>query len=358
MRTRTTRSVMLVLGAIMLVAALPAGVAFAAPAAPAAAPSVAAPAAAPAQLASLVATCPNHAILWGHDLYGMTEASATAEVLKAWGGRAWIGILYNRTRYQFNPRAVITLNVPLTVERAWVSRLTSAPFDISPRYWVDARKVQSWVGCVARQVNRPMINAGYWIDSRAYDGSALKCRAEQAGVALYSYRCADTLTRALGVEMATGKAPATPIVFTSAIYRPSITMASLPKAIFVRLNWTRLWLYNHKTLEATYRIAVGQPAYPTPTGTWHIVRKVVNPDWTNPGSAWASGMPSYIPPGPSNPLGLRALYLDAPGIRIHGTTNIDSIGTPASHGCMRMANSNIVLFYPLVPVGTVVYIIP
>ncbi len=367
MHTKLIRPLSIIVVSAMLVATLPLASAFAAPA-PAAAPTAApvpAPAAATtsagdtsAQLASLPATCQNHAMLWGVDLIGMTEASATAAVKSAWGGRAWIGILHNRTRYKFNPRAVVTLNVPVTVARAFVSRPTSAPFDIAPRYWVDKGKVQRWVGDVARAINKPMINAGYWVNYAIYDGSALQCRAEQTGVELYSYRCTDTLMRVIANEMATGKAPSTPVVFTDALYKPTITMASLPKAIFVRLDWKMLWLYNHKVLEDTRHIAVGQPEYPTPTGVWHIIRKVMNPDWTNPGSDWAKSMPSYIPPGPNNPLGLRALYLDASGIRIHGTTNIGSIGTPASHGCMRMANSEIVDFYPKVPVGTVVYIIP
>ncbi len=68
-------------------------------------------------------------------------------------------------------------------------------------------------------------------------------------------------------------------------------------------------------------------------------------------------MPAYIPPGPTNPLGLRALYLNSPGIRIHGTYKTWTIGTAASHGCMRVANSQIVKLYPLVPVGTPVFII-
>ena len=68
-------------------------------------------------------------------------------------------------------------------------------------------------------------------------------------------------------------------------------------------------------------------------------------------------MPSYIGPGPSNPLGTRALYLDAPGIRIHGTNNIASVGTPASHGCMRMVRHDVEDLYPRVPVGTPIWIV-
>ena len=116
-------------------------------------------------------------------------------------------------------------------------------------------------------------------------------------------------------------------------------------------------LYTGARVTVWYRCAVGQSAYPTPKGVWTIYDKNPRPSWYNPGSAWAAGMPSVIGPGSSNPLGLRALYLTAPGIRIHGTSNVDSIGTAASHGCIRLANRNIVKFYPLVPVGTKVYIV-
>ncbi len=111
----------------------------------------------------------------------------------------------------------------------------------------------------------------------------------------------------------------------------------------------------------TYRCAIGMPGYPTPRGTFVIKRKVKMPSWTNPGGAWGRGMPSYIGPGPSNPLGTRALYLyrgnSDTGIRFHGTTKTSSIGQAASHGCMRMKRKDVERFYKQVPVGTTVYIV-
>jgi lipoprotein-anchoring transpeptidase ErfK/SrfK len=68
-------------------------------------------------------------------------------------------------------------------------------------------------------------------------------------------------------------------------------------------------------------------------------------------------MPSHIGPGFYNPLGLRALYLSAPGIRIHGTAQTWSMGHRASHGCIRLTNHNILDLYPRVKVGTPVYIV-
>ena len=73
-------------------------------------------------------------------------------------------------------------------------------------------------------------------------------------------------------------------------------------------------------------------------------------------TGWGAGEPATIPPGPGNPLGTRALYLNAPGIRIHGTYDTASVGTYASHGCIRMTISDSEDLYPRVPVGTTVLI--
>jgi len=104
--------------------------------------------------------------------------------------------------------------------------------------------------------------------------------------------------------------------------------------------------------------ATAMPGFETPPGTWQIVNKAANPTWVNPDpNGWGAGEPAEIPPGPGNPLGTRALYLNAPGIRIHGTYDSGSIGTYASHGCIRMNISDSEELYGIVPIGTPVLII-
>jgi len=92
---------------------------------------------------------------------------------------------------------------------------------------------------------------------------------------------------------------------------------------------------------------------------WHlgpdveVIDKHENPTWHNPApDTWGADMPLMIPGGPSNPLGTRALYLDAPGIRIHGTPDTDSVGFYVSHGCIRMRMWEVEELYPRVPIGT------
>ncbi len=63
-------------------------------------------------------------------------------------------------------------------------------------------------------------------------------------------------------------------------------------------------------------------------------------------------MPESIPPGPGNPLGLRAINWSAPAIRFHGTSATYSLGFNAPHGCVRMANSDVIELYDLIEVGT------
>jgi lipoprotein-anchoring transpeptidase ErfK/SrfK len=139
---------------------------------------------------------------------------------------------------------------------------------------------------------------------------------------------------------------------------PEITKEDLGQTIIVDLSELRLQLFDGLHLQKTYPVAAGQPAYPTPPGEWTVIDKVENPTWVNPApDGWGAGLPATIPGGPSNPLGTRAIYLDAPGIRIHGTSSSSSIGTYASHGCVRMYMDDVEELYPLVDIGATVHIV-
>ena len=120
----------------------------------------------------------------------------------------------------------------------------------------------------------------------------------------------------------------------------------------------RLYLYKENKVVHTVSVAVGMPTWPTPNGNWKVEDKRSMPTWRNPHTSWSASMPHSIGPGPRNPLGLRAIYLSAPGIRIHGTSAYYSIGRRASHGCIRVRNPEVVVLYPKVRVGTPVIIRP
>ena len=137
------------------------------------------------------------------------------------------------------------------------------------------------------------------------------------------------------------------------VVHPKVTERTMGRTIVVRLDQNRLYLYNGFQVERTFAVATAKPGYTTPTGVWNIYDKKKDPTWYNPAlDGWGAGLPAVIPGGPGNPMGTRAIYIDAPGlIRIHGTTDDSSIGRYASHGCIRMHNSEVEQLFGLIPVG-------
>lgn len=92
-----------------------------------------------------------------------------------------------------------------------------------------------------------------------------------------------------------------------------------------------------------YPVAVGKESTPSPTGSFHIVVRVVDPTYYHEGKV--------IAPGPRNPLGDRWMGLDRKGYGIHGTNAPQSIGKSASHGCIRMAKRDLEELFSMVKVG-------
>ena len=133
--------------------------------------------------------------------------------------------------------------------------------------------------------------------------------------------------------------------------------AAADKVILVRTGENKLYLYDGGRIVKEWPVATGSAGFPTPTGVYEIVSKIVNPSWYNPGSAWARGMPKVIGPGRHNPLGTKALALSAPAILIHATSDVSSIGFSASHGCIRMTEETEAELFGMVEPGTRVAIV-
>lgn len=102
----------------------------------------------------------------------------------------------------------------------------------------------------------------------------------------------------------------------------------------------------------------------TRRGRTRVVRKVEGPDWRPTPSMLERNpdWPKYVPPGPDNPLGSRALYLFDGGrdtyLRIHGTPHPRSIGGLASSGCVRMVMAHINTLYDRVDLGSAAVLYP
>lgn len=107
--------------------------------------------------------------------------------------------------------------------------------------------------------------------------------------------------------------------------------------IFIEIEDKTLYLLDGNTCVKEYRIASGKSGYPSPLGSWTIVEK----------GDWGEGF------------GGKWLGLDAPWGKygIHGTREAGSIGTAASHGCIRMFNEDVAELYSLVDIGTEVVIV-
>jgi lipoprotein-anchoring transpeptidase ErfK/SrfK len=119
----------------------------------------------------------------------------------------------------------------------------------------------------------------------------------------------------------------------------------------------RLYLSLGNGEAITYPVAIGKPGK-IYRGETRISRKVVNPSWTpTPNIRKANPeLPAFVPAGPHNPLGPRALYLGDGYYRIHGTNKPESIGQSASNGCIRMFNADVKHLFALVDVGAEVII--
>jgi len=135
------------------------------------------------------------------------------------------------------------------------------------------------------------------------------------------------------------------------------TRQAMVGRLVVNLSQRKVRLIRNGRVFRTYSIAIGQPAYPTPTGEYEINDKQVDPVWYPPDSPWAAEL-SSIPPGPGNPLGTRWIGTTAPAIGLHGTYADSSIGQAASHGCMRMHIPDVEALYELVTIGMKISIRP
>jgi lipoprotein-anchoring transpeptidase ErfK/SrfK len=150
---------------------------------------------------------------------------------------------------------------------------------------------------------------------------------------------------------------------TFAKVRPAVGPRELkdryPSIITIDQSSFTLRLFRRLRYSRSYSVAVGQPAYPTPNGLFAIQSKQVNPTWTAPNSPWAgeAAGQSYDSSDPNNPL--KARWMGVSGsVGIHGTGEDSSIGTRASHGCIRMRVGDVIHLYDRVQIGTPVLIAP
>ena len=227
----------------------------------------------------------------------------------------------------------------------------SVPVTIDPVVTHSRAAVRAFVAGFAARVARPPRNArvrlgirrqrvtrarfGLSVDSRALAARIDEVLGATAGSRLVTQRPRKTVPRRNTVELR----------------RMFGTIVTVDRATFT------LRLFKHLRWAKSYKVAVGQPAYPTPTGSFRVQNKQVNPTWSVPHSPWAGELAGSVIPGGSAANPLKARWIGISGsVGIHGTGDDWSIGSAASHGCVRMHVWDVVRLYPRVPVGARVMI--
>ena len=130
--------------------------------------------------------------------------------------------------------------------------------------------------------------------------------------------------------------------------KPTVAATDRPSVenvvnLVLKLKEKRVYVYQGEKLIKKYPDAIGKKGWETPTGEWQVMEKIRNPAWTS----FKTG--EVFPPGTENPLGARWIGFWTDGrdvIGFHGTANLKSIGTAASHGCVRMRNRDVKALFP------------
>jgi lipoprotein-anchoring transpeptidase ErfK/SrfK len=125
-----------------------------------------------------------------------------------------------------------------------------------------------------------------------------------------------------------------------------------PGTILVDTKERRLYFVLPNNQAVRYGVGVGRPGFEW-SGTKAVTRKAEWPDWRPPAQMLRRrpDLPRYMPGGPENPMGARALYLGSSLYRIHGSNEPETIGQAVSSGCIRMLNEDVIDLYERARVG-------
>ena len=126
-----------------------------------------------------------------------------------------------------------------------------------------------------------------------------------------------------------------------------------PGTIVINTTERRLYFVLPDGKAVRYGVGVGRPGFDW-AGAQTISRKQEWPTWTPPAQMLKRrpDLPRFMPGGPENPMGARALYLGSTLYRIHGSNEPETIGQAVSSGCIRMLNEDVIDLYERVKVGT------
>ncbi|MBC8037519.1 MAG: L,D-transpeptidase [Rhizobiales bacterium] len=141
----------------------------------------------------------------------------------------------------------------------------------------------------------------------------------------------------------------------------SLSTGYQPGTVIVRTGERKLYYVLSGREAVEYHVGVGRDGF-TWSGTNRVSHKAEWPDWRPPRemiereAAGGRKIPEFMPGGPDNPLGARAIYIGDTEFRIHGTTEPWSIGLAVSSGCIRMMNEEVIDLYNRVVIGALVVV--
>jgi lipoprotein-anchoring transpeptidase ErfK/SrfK len=298
------------------------------------------------------------AVVAGVDVGGMTRAEATRAVRKAVrpqlqrevtvtaGKRTWTTTpaeLGARSTARRSVLAAIAASRDASFIEKTRMRVFGSQFDhvgeVAIRY--PRAPIREFFGGIAERYNREPQDATIdystgWVKVvKEVPGREVKVAASAQALRRAFIRGGDTVDLAIKTEA------------------PDVTSDAYDEVLLVRIGENKLYHYENGKIAHSWTVATGLPEYPTPSGIYSVTELRFMPTWVNPApDGWGASMPAMIPPGPGNPLGLRAINWSASGIRFHGTSATYSLGYNASHGCVRMSNDDVIQLYEMVEVGT------
>ena len=293
----------------------------------------------------------------GHDVSGLTVPEAAARLQDAFGQRLEhssvtvraSGLTWRLTTGNAKVRfdALSSANRALQAGRS----AQGSPVDVPLSVAYSRARVERFAGAIDRRLRRKPRNAQLRVSvsrvrvthsrrGRDLDGRAL---ARDIGRALRDPR----ISRLFKPKLLRPHAKVRP----RHLRRRAATVITIHQASYT------LRLFKNRKVVRRYKVAVGQWGYPTPRGRFAIRSKQVNPVWSVPNSPWAGELAGTTVAGGSAANPLRARWMGiAGGVGIHGTNQGGSIGTRASHGCIRMHVPDVIELFGRVPIGSPVLI--
>jgi lipoprotein-anchoring transpeptidase ErfK/SrfK len=298
---------------------------------------------------------PKGASVAGVDIGGLTRDQALARA------HAGVTALIARPvhvdisghRYTLTPeQAAVRIDPAAAVERAYAAgregtflargwrKLTGAEhgLDVPVPVSVDHAAISAFVGRIAREQRRNPVDASLKLTLKRITVKKARAGRRLAARDALVARLTRRLTSRTNLRTLRGRFVAiAPKVPSSKVFDIN------PVAVTVSRAERRARVFRRGKFVKAYTVAVGSPEFPTPTGEFVVQSMQKNPAWNVPQSEWAGSLAGETIPGgdPRNPLVARWIGFNG-SVGFHGTASAGSLGSAASHGCIRMNPSDVI----------------